>query len=342
MSKVYFLAGDKACVLPPLGNGMCLDPLVNGNLPRISSITDGDTLTITMNLTNSDSRKTNVKYYEDFTGYIIDNKVTELTALSGKFKMFVDAVIYDASGKIIDEGIRIHNIDSDDGIRILPIVAGNECSYVRVKMFNTTIQYTYNRIVSGIVSNAKVPRYMRIRGLSIMAEKGTPNPNGVCILNSTLIDQTLSPISPSIQKATEEMVEIFNSYGTDLGVIDMLRAPRSVDLCINLSIEGFVDVYDSTEIDSLITLNGGTTPTPPPVPTTPCNPDDCGCSNFFAVYVYCDSDDPKAGVIVSDDDYTNNNYTGLAYKLSDVLKDIPTAKVGEYVRYDQSIVFSSL
>lgn len=344
MSNLYAWVDQKACQFPNIDPIVELDPISCGDLPMVSSINRGDTATVTINLKGTNGLKTNGEYYEDFLKHLKEEKVTKLTRMAGKFKIFVDAVVYDENRRVIEEGIKIHNIDSDDAIRILDVDSTNSCQYVKTKIFRTVVQYSYPVIRTGVIGERKAPRYIRIRGVSIMAEiSKARNTNGIARLNQTLLDTTISPISPTIEQAKGCMVELFNSYGYRFGIIDLVNPPRAIDLSIAVILEGFTYPYNEKEIIDIIRENGGGKPTPPDPdpdpeePECPCEPDE-----FFAEYVRCQANDPLAGKVISDEDFAAGNYTGRAYALSTVQKDIPNITIGEFVKYEETLVLTSM
>lgn len=354
MSYVYAWADSKACKFPSVDLITELDQTF-GEEPIISAVRDLNTTTITVNLLDNKTGMTNQEYYEEFLNTLIEKKVTDLTYVKNNFKIFVDTVIYDAKRQVIDEGIKIHNIDAKNVARLLAVDRNSDCQYIPQKKFSLHIPYTFPVYRTGITSERKSPRYIRIRNISIFAEINQSNSNGIKKLNQTLLDQTISPVSPTIQAAKEDMVEIYNSCNVNLGVIDLITSPRTIDLNIEIALEGFVYAYDEVDIQKILTDNknqGGTVnpdpdpgPDDPDQPVDPDNPDcPCGCdeNNYFAQFERCSKDDVHAGIVVNDTEYNSGTHQGLCYAYSQVVKDIPDIKVGEYVKYVESIVITCL
>lgn len=354
MSYVYAWADSKACKFPSVDLITELDQTF-GEEPIISAVRDLNTTTITVNLLDNKTGMTNQEYYEEFLNTLIEKKVTDLTYVKNNFKIFVDTVIYDAKRQVIDEGIKIHNIDAKNVARLLAVDRNSDCKYIPQKKFSLHIPYTFPVYRTGITSERKSPRYIRIRNISIFAEINQSNSNGIKKLNQTLLDQTISPVSPTIQAAKEDMVEIYNSCNVNLGVIDLITSPRTIDLNIEIALEGFVYAYDEVDIQKILTDNknqGGTVnpdpdpgPDDPDQPVDPDNPDcPCGCdeNNYFAQFERCSKDDVHAGIVVNDTEYNSGTHQGLCYAYSQVVKDIPDIKVGEYVKYVESIVITCL
>lgn len=353
MSYVYAWADSKACKFPSVDLITELDQTF-GEEPIISAVRDLNTTTITVNLLDNKTGMTNQEYYEEFLNTLIEKKVTDLTYVKNNFKIFVDTVIYDAKRQVIDEGIKIHNIDAKNVARLLAVDRNSDCQYIPQKKFSLHIPYTFPVYRTGITSERKSPRYIRIRNISIFAEINQSNSNGIKKLNQTLLDQTISPVSPTIQAAKEDMVEIYNSCNVNLGVIDLITSPRTIDLNIEIALEGFVYAYDEVDIQKILTDNknqGGTVNPDPPGPDDPDQPVDpdnpdcpCGCdeNNYFAQFERCSKDDVHAGIVVNDTEYNSGTHQGLCYAYSQVVKDIPDIKVGEYVKYVESIVITCL
>lgn len=355
MSYVFAWADSKACKFPSVDSITEIDQTF-GDQPTISAVKDLNTTTITVNMLENKTGMTNQEYYEEFLNTLITNKVTELVLLKNNFKIFIDTVIYDTKRQVIDEGIKIHNLDSKNVARLLAVDRNSDCQYVPQKRFSIHVPYTFPVYRTGITSERKAPRYIHIRNISIFAEVNRSNSNGIKKLNQTLLDQTISPVSPTIAAAKEDMVEIYNSSNVNFGVIDLVNPPRTIDLNIEISLEGFVYAYDEVDIQKILTDNknnqGGSTTDPenpdpgpddPDQPVDPDNPDcPCGCddNNYFAQFERCDKDDVHAGVVVADTDYKTGEE--LQYPYSKVVKDIPDIKVGEYVKYVESIIISCL
>lgn len=198
MSYVYAWADSKACKFPSVDLITELDQTF-GEEPIISAVRDLNTTTITVNQLDNKTGMTNQEYYEEFLNTLIEKKVTDLTYVKNNFKIFVDTVIYDAKRQVIDEGIKIHNIDAKNVARLLAVDRNSDCQYIPQKKFSLHIPYTFPVYRTGITSERKSPRYIRIRNISIFAEINQSNSNGIKKLNQTLLDQTISPVSPTIQ-----------------------------------------------------------------------------------------------------------------------------------------------
>ena len=146
-------------------------------------------------------------------------------------------------------------------------------------------------------------------------------------------------MSPTISDVKEKMIEIYNSCGTNLAIIDIGSGyPRSIELDISVTLDGFIVPYNDVEINKIIDENIGEEGSTPPGPDDPDDPS-CDCSEFFSQYERCSENDVEAKVVVADADYDPE---GDCYKYSDVKKDIPDIKVGEYVKYVESLVICAL
>lgn len=352
MSYVYAWADSKACKFPSVDTVFELNQ-DSGEQPVISAIRNLDTTTVTINVLGNKLNTGNAEYYEEFLNTLSSENVTEITNVKNTYKIFIDAVIYDAKRSILEEGIKIHNIDASDTVRLLEVDRNGNCEYIPQKRFNLHVPYTFPVVRTGITSARKTPRYIRIRNITIMAEVDVSGSNGIKKLNQTLLDKTISPVSPTIQQAKSDMIEIFNSYDINFGVIDLINPPRTIDLELDITIEGFVHTYDENDINQIIqeNINNGETPTDPPDEPDEPGPDDpdnpgcgCGCdeNNYFAQFERCSKDDMLAGIVVTDTEYNSGTHQGLCYAYSTVAKDIADIKVGEYVKYVESIIITCL
>ena len=358
MAKLLKYVGSKLCYFPGVPSASELSLGDDGSLV-ISGNTNGSTTTIKVNLYDADviANADNAELYENLKRFVRDNRVTEMTKMGNTFKIFVDCVIYDAKKKVIEEGVKIHEVSATDCIRLLNVDSNNHCDYVHEKAIRMTLPFHFPVTRTGIVQQRQVPKYVRIRNIAIMAElPSCENTNGIKKLNQTLLDHTISPISPTIASAKEDRVEIFNSYAFDLGVIGLEKNVSTIELDINISLGGFVNVYDGgielntifEEIKQLIEEENK----PEDNPTTPDNPDDPSDPNddnndeggfYYEGYERCPENYAKAGLVVSDEDYANNTYPDiLTYPYSDVVEDISDIQIGEYVKYVESIEIFSL
>ena len=361
MAKLLKYVGSKLCYFPGVPSASELSLVDDGSLV-ISGNTNGSTTTIKVNLYDADviANADNAELYEDLKRAVRENRVTEMTKMGGTFKIFIDCVIYDAKKKVIEEGIKIHEIKANDCVRLLNVDSNNHCDYVHEKVFQMTLPFHFPVTRTGIVQQRQVPKYVRIRNIAIMAElPSCENSNGIKKLNQTLLDHTISPVSPTIASAKENRVEIFNSYAFDMGIIALEKNVSTIELDIKVSLGGFVNVYDGgielnsifEEIKQLIEDENK----PEDKPTIPNDPDDSDNNDdnsssgdddeslYFEGYERCSSSYAKAGLVVSDEDYANNTYPDiLVYPYSDVVEDISDIQIGEYVKYVESIMILSL
>lgn len=348
MASMYAVIADKACKFPIVDPIVDLDRSSEENLSVHSSRTNG-VVNIIYDLFNTANSDSNRIRYEDYLSFLKDKLVTNLTLMNNTYKVFVDIVIYDESKKVIEEGIKIHEITASDLVKLYDVDSSSELKYVFNKKFHCVIPCNVansNVKTFGINARQKVPKYVRIRNISIRGEYKDPdNTNGIMKLNQTLIDTTISRISPTISDVKDKMIEVYNSAGTNLAVIDIGTGyPRSINIEINVTVDGFMVPFDEIEINKILVENEETLnpdPSPDPGPDSGPDPggDDDEGSLFFAQYERCSKTDAQARVVVADADYKDD---GTCYKLSEVQKDIPDIKVGEYVKYVESLVVLSL
>lgn len=318
--------------------------LITVDEPAISSVRNNGTTTIHLNLAAVDPTVGNRRLVEDFEQFLVDEKITEVTPMSGMFKVLVDTVIYDANRNVINEGVKIHGIAGNTAVTLLGISNDDELEYTFVKNFQLHIPYMFPTIASGITMQRKAPRYIRIRNISIIGgflTEGTHD--SVKVLNQTLLDHTISPVSPTLEAVREDGVLMFSA--DNIGVIDLIEAPTTIDLSMDINVGGLLQVFDESKIAKILVDNMNENPDTPTDPVDPDNPGGgCQCEEdkFFEKYERTASNNPKAGLVVSDADYAAGNYSGVAYPYSDVVVDIPDITVGEYVEYVKSLVLMSL
>lgn len=365
MAKLLKYVGSKLCYFPGVPSATELSIGDDGSLV-ISGVTNGSTTTIKVNLYDADviANSGNAELYEELKRCVRENRVTEMTKMGDTYKVFVDCVIYDAKKKVIEEGIKIHEIKAADCVRLLNVDSNNHCDYVHEKVFQMTLPFHFPVTKTGIVQQRQVPKYVRIRNITIMGElPSCENSNGIKKLNQTLLDHTISPISPTIASAKENRVEIFNSYAFDMGIIGLEKNVSTIELDIKVSLGGFVNVYDGgIELESIfeeiknIIEEENKPDENPNIPDTPgdsdnsnddgdnsSDSDDNEQSFYFEGYERCPENYAKAGLVVSDEDYANNTYSDiLVYPYSDVVEDIADVQIGEYVKYVESIEIFSL
>lgn len=362
MAKLLKYVGSKLCYFPGVPSATELSLGDDGSLV-ISGVTNGSTTTIKVNLYDADvvANANNADLYENLKEAVKENRVTEMTKMGDTFKVFIDCVIYDAKKKIIEEGVKIHEIKATDAVRLLNVDSNNHCDYVHEKIFNMKLPFHFPVMRTGIVQQRQVPKYVRIRNIAIMAElPSCENTNGIKKLNQTLLDHTISPLSPTIETARENRVEIFNSYAFDLGVIGLEKNVSTIELDIHVALGGFVNVYDGgieldtifEEVKQIIEEENNQPEDNPQNPdkpgdedNKPDNPDDSFDDGgfYFESFERCPANYAKAGLVVSDEDYANDVYSDrLVYAYSDVVKDIADIQIGEYVKYVESIEIFNL
>ena len=142
MSYVYAWADSKACKFPSVDTVFELNQ-DSGEQPVISAIRNLDTTTVTINVLGNKLNTGNAEYYEEFLNTLSSENVTEITNVKNTYKIFIDAVIYDAKRSILEEGIKIHNIDASDTVRLLEVDRNGNCEYIPQKRFNLHVPYTF-------------------------------------------------------------------------------------------------------------------------------------------------------------------------------------------------------
>lgn len=343
MDKLYFWADGTACAFPITDAKLDLDNSENNQ--EITAERSGDTVTVYMTPHQDPIGLPNDKMYEDFLNLVKTNKVKNFTDMTGNYQVFIDAIVYDTNRAVIEEGIKIHTMTAEDMIRILPMDNRNLMEYTIVKNFTLHIPYTYPVVHAGITKARKTPRYLRVRNIAIYAETdhvGTKD--AIKTLNQTLLDHTIAVTSPTLEAATADKIKIYDSgYGV-FGMIEFKIPPTTIDLAIDVTVDGFMGIYDTTEIDKVMIDNANSDkPTNPDTPDPKPNPnpgDDDDDDNFFAQFERCLSNDADAGLVIDNAD--TSEHEGLTYKISEVQEDIPDIKVGEYVKWVESLVTFNL
>ena len=357
MSKYLGWFDYAACTVPIVSPVPKTTPeIVTDDEPAISTSRDGDTLTINLTVNDVSPVDRNIDMYNLLLQKMKEYKILKLTELTGRFRVFVDMAFYDANKNVIEQGIKIHDIGSTDVVKLFDIPADNSAEYVVCKKFSLHMPYSFPIAKSG-VNMSRVPiRYIRIRNIAIYAEVKSENTNEVSRISQTLFDRTINPISPTIEQAREDMVEIFNSTGTNFGIIKCTKEPRTIDLSLKVVKGGFIWINNLTQILNLIEkniqdndLNGNGIPdvneNDDPTDDVPVHPgghsggkdsDD----NYFEAWERCVEGDPHAHVVVKDLDYDETADNPPQVKYSEVVIDIPDIAIGEFVHYEKFIIMT--
>ena len=345
-NNLFAIVSGKACKFPM--KSIAVNKIENqmGLVPTMTSSRNGSNVKISVKLFQDSMTSTNQTSYDDFITFLKENKVKELLKMTDTYKVFVDYVVYDGTMKIIEEGIKIHDMDAYNIIRLLPVDVNNIPEHKFGKEMKGVVPFRYTPVHSlGILTTAEHPRYFRIKSISVMAEVDHPTTSDYkSKLNQTLIDTTISPWSPTISDIRNEMVEIFRSNAMTSSVIDLGTSYTTLtELEISVSVlDGLFIPYTEEGIDLVLKENAGSEGEGGEVkpPTPPCPP--CEEDKFFAAYERCNKNDADAGIVVSDKDFDEGHYTGKAFKYSDVVKNIPDIQIGEYVEYIESLVIMNI
>lgn len=345
MDKYYFYSPRRICYLPMVDNKLEVTrAITEDEEPLISAVKINDTMTIKVNVDGTTESGTNMTLYDELIQKIKTEKIILLTQLTNRFKIFVDVAIYDSKKVAIEEGVKIHDITAEDEIQLHSVDENNDLAYNIVKTFKITLPYAYPPVRTGITSERRAPKYIRIRNIAIYAETTNANTNLIRKLSQTLLDTTISTVSPTIMQAKEEMVEIYNSSDLNFSVIQLSGSPRSIDLELKVAIDGFVIPYDDTTIINLINDNiENYDKNHDGIPDDeqyidPEDPDEDDDDNYFEYWVLCSSLDPKRQLVVADDDYDETATDPVQAKYSDVVVDLPNVTVGEWVRLERTLI----
>lgn len=347
MDKFYAYFGGKVCCLPIIDNKLEVTrAITEDEEPIISAVKINDLMRINVNIDATKNQFNNMTIYEDLIRRIKTEKIISLLKLTNRFKVFVDFAIYDAKKAAIEEGVKIHDITAEDEIQLHAVDENNDLCYNVVKTFKIRLPYSYPVIRTGITSERKAVKYIRIKNISIYAETDDRNTNAIRKLSQTLLDTTISTVSPTILQAKEQMVEIYNSSDINFSVIKCVESPRTIDLEIKVALDGFTIPYDDTTIINLIEGNINTydkNKNGIPDDEEGYDPDhgdepDEEESNYFEYYERCTANDPKAQLVVSDDSYDETATNPKEAKYSDVIKDIPNVAIGDWVRFERILI----
>lgn len=350
MKKFYFWSKDYGALQFPISKTqpkLIADDF--GDLPIVSSVRDMNTVNIKVSATSNLEYTKNQTLFEKFLLNITTENVKVITKMTNKFKVFVDFVIYDENRNIVEEGVKIHQIDCiSDTVRLFDADSDNICNYINEKQFSANISLLspgcqQNVNTRGILLKSPI-KFLRIRQVMIGAQiEQSSTPNGVAAINRTIMDKVIHYTSPTIDDIKDECVIIYNSYASSFGTIDFGMAPRMVNLELYISVSGFLSVSKDGEkkiSDALYKNNHPDEPDIPDVPDTPNVPDEP--SEYFSQFERCSEDNPKAGKVISDIEYDEGQYEGRCYPYSKVVLDISDINIGEYVEYVESLILSSL
>lgn len=346
MNKLYTLNGTKLYQYPTNSEtNQMVGPWDVANSASVTATKNVATTVIEVDVASSSTRNpiSNQSLFDELISCLKKQKISEMVKMTNNYKVFLTLTIYDANKKVLEDGIRIHPLEASDVYIVGSIDKDNDINCIKGKKFSIHLPIMFPKTSIGVVrTDSRAPKYVRIKGIEVMAVKDDENSTEVIkSLNQTILDRSLPQNSPSLSAVEENMVRLWSSYqdGVSFNVVSLTNSPLSLDLRINILLAGYTEVYDDSIITTILEKNEKETATPgsPDNPITP-KPGD---NDFFSQYERHESTYPGAGIVVADEDYSETIKVKNCFRYSDVVEDIPDIQVGEYVAYVESLVISS-
>lgn len=327
---------------------------------------------IKINTLKRSSIKSNGQLVQEMLDKLKEDKITEIDTIQNNFKIYIDYSVY-CEGRLIDHSAVIRSaIPHDKGI-FLGVSRENELLYRRVKYFEHDIEFAVkNPLPFGITHTRRQNYEIKVNAVCLFEDiHGNDNyhPSHECVplqIPSASIDTTVSDML---------MVYSSENDDVDISPIQLAYIPRKMCFKIQIQLADYYEVYSKATVDAILLENiknkydhidptvpdKPDNPDKPDVPDKPDNPDkpdepdkpdtpitpsdnpkpadgdfDPDDNGWFDFYERCTSTSPGRLLVVEDAIPAASYSSKTMIRKSNVIKDIPDIKVGEYVLYRES------
>lgn len=306
---------------------------------NITSNTDVTCQAVTAKLVFNDSDASEVmsnkESYDLLIKEIKDKVITQIDKLRNRFIAYVDYSIYNSNDEETDHSVIIKPIKAIDFINPLGVNNESECVYRRSKKFDTSLDFVItNKIPFGIMQTKQKKSALKINELSIYQDiyidNSDNNADEIDIHNS-IYCQPCMYNSCTIGTSLENCVRVYSTKdeGIDISPIETDFLPRKLILNIKLILNNYIVAYDNQTINDILIENikkkEGITDDQP-IDDDPVEPIDK--SHYEIV-----EENTEGALRVVEDLYPEDNFdeNTMIHK-SDVVSDIPTINIGDYVK----------
>lgn len=331
MKAIYTFIGDKVYQIEQEVKAPIRDVklLLSDNITQDSDVCQ-KVSKATLNFTDFDFNniKSNKENCDEMVKYLKENTVTEIDKLYDRYTVSIDYTMYNED-KEIEHSVIIKPIKSNDFIYPLGINDENECVYRRIKRLHVDIDWVVtNKLPFGIMCTKSSVSVIKINDVSIYQDK---KPNEDVENHNSIYSQKYRCGSCTINTMLENKALVYstNLSGVSIQPITNSFNPRILDLSVNIDISNLIVVYNEDTINSILTDNIKIEEEKDK-PTIDEEPD-IQDTEKTCVYEISDNTNSLALKVV-EDLYPEENFDEktMVHK-SDVIEDIPTIEVGDYV-----------
>lgn len=332
MKAIYTIIGDKIWqieqeVKAPIRN---VELILNDNITQDSDVCQ-KVSKASLNFTdfNFNNIKSNRENYNEMVDYLKENSVTEIDKLYDRYTISIDYTMYNGD-KEIEHSVIIKPIHGHDFIYPLGVNNENECVYRRIKRLHVDIDWVVtNKLPFGIMCTKSSVSVIKINDVSIYQDK---KPNEDVENHNSIYSQKYRCGSCTINTMLENKALVYstNLSGVSIQPIANSFNPRILDLSVNIDLTNIIVVYNDETINSILTDN---IKIKEDINKPDINDESDNQDTLQKTCVYEMSDNTNSLALkVVEDLYPEENFdeNTMVHK-SDVIEDIPTIEVGDYV-----------
>lgn len=204
---------------------------------------------------SSNDVKSNKEKAEEFLQFLEDHQITEIDNLYDNYVVSVDYSLYDADMHEVEHSVVIKPLKSSDFVFPLGVSEENECVYRRVKRLTGNLDWIItDRLPYGIMCRKTQKSTVVINDVCVYQDKfeenDTGDHNSVCCQSynckshtiNTLLDNKICIYSSKV--AGYEFIPIVNEFN-----------PRIVNLDLTIDITNLVVLYNHITANKILTRN---------------------------------------------------------------------------------------
>ena len=286
--------------------------------------------------------KTNEEAYQEMINYITNNELTEIDTVQNRFLMYLDYSVYNENNTELNHNVATKELEPIDAIYPYGVDKEEQLMYKQVKSFGGDIEFAIkNRYPYGIMyDNSKVRYRLVINDISLYQD--LINRNSFCDVHYSADGNTYAYGSHTISETLNGLKKIYSSYdnGLVINAVDIPFVPRSITIHFNIAVDNIIVVYDNQTVRDAIIANivkkhpnAGTAEIPDGEKYPQSDGSTAENNGYYDYWKKVSKDEVGALQVVSDDVTGDKYNTSTMIHISMVLKDIPDAVEGDYVKY---------
>ena len=303
--------------------------------------------TAEMNLWLNSFDKSRAITNEEFVDRIIEllkkNQITQIDHISNFFKVSVDYSLYDRNNRELEHSISVYPFRPVDAIIPLEIGTENTLPYRFVKTFEKVIDFRFkDRMPFGIMTNKEDTYYFKIHDIRVMQDLDPMYEE-----HNSIDGQGYSRRSHTVKSYIDNTIVVYSSKesGIDFNKCYLSFIPRVVTFHMEILLDNFFVTYSDTIFDRILTENISIVhhideeiiredpdhPAPPFI-------DQKEFLGKRGKFVVAEPRKPDSFLVV-EDLYPRSAFDSkLMVRKRDVISDIPSISVGDYVRFIEDII----